>query len=237
MLRQIILDTETTGLLVADGHRLIEIGCLELVNRRFTGNRFHTYINPQRPVEQGAFQVHGLSDAFLKDKPVFEKIAEEFLTFVSGAELIIHNAPFDVGFINEELKRLGKNHPPIHQSCAIIDTLALARNKHPGQSNSLDALCRRYQVDNSNRDLHGALINAQLLGQVYLAMTGGQEQLFAADDQPAQVTKTEETAVTFVQKVQRGALPVILPTPQEIQAHAEFIAMLKKKGQCLWKME
>ena len=173
MQRQIILDTETTGLSVEQGHRLIEIGAIELNNRRPTGQYFHCYLNPEREVEPGAVQIHGLTNDFLKDKPLFHEVVEEFLAFVNKTELIIHNAPFDVGFINYELLRLKKNYLPIDKLCSIFDTLKLARRKHPGQSNNLDSLCRRYQIDNTKRELHGALLDAKLLSQVYLSMTGG----------------------------------------------------------------
>jgi DNA polymerase III subunit epsilon len=230
MHRQIILDTETTGLIPTDGHKLIEIGGIEMVNRRFTGRHFHRYLNPQRPVDPGAFAVHGLSDAFLRDKPLFSETVEEFLAFIGESELIIHNAPFDLGFLNEELRRLGHALKKIEQRCTVIDTLLLARKKHPGQSNSLDALCRRYQVDNSNRDLHGALIDAQLLGRVYLAMTGGQEQLFTDDESntlsSAAVAETASTAP--VTQSRPASLLVIEPTESERQAHLDFLASLKK---------
>ncbi len=236
MTRQIILDTETTGLLTTEKHRLIEIACIEMIDRRFTGRHYQTYINPQRPVDKGAFEIHGLNDDFLKDKPLFANVMTEFLEFISGAELIIHNAPFDIGFINYELKLLGKNFL-IEERCSIIDTLILARNKHPGQSNSLDALCRRYQVDNSKRDLHGALIDTQLLGRVYLAMTGGQDQLFMDSDVNQKIQVAAEN--DFMQaapilKSERSALSIIEPSIEELAAHHEFLELLKKNGRCLW---
>jgi DNA polymerase III subunit epsilon len=237
MHRQIILDTETTGLLTADNHRLIEIGCLEMINRRFTGRHCHYYLNPQRPVDPGAFAVHGLSDGFLRDKPLFSAILDELLAFIEGAELIIHNAPFDIGFLNHEIKLLGRDMALIDERCNVLDTLILARNKHPGQSNSLDALCRRYQIDNSRRDLHGALIDAKLLGEVYLAMTGGQDQLFANDDLSKPTLMTEESAVTGAIRTQRLPLPVIQPTNEEFKSHREFLQLLAKTGRCVWKEE
>jgi DNA polymerase III subunit epsilon len=177
-MRQVVLDTETTGLEVEAGHRVIEIGCVELVNRRITNNKFHRYMNPQRPVDQGAVEVHGLDNAFLADQPLFADIVDEFLEFVRGAELVIHNAEFDVGFINAELVRLGNGAPQeIREHCTVLDSLALARRMHPGQRNSLDALAKRYSVDNSRRELHGALLDAEILAEVYLAMTGGQATL------------------------------------------------------------
>lgn len=233
--RQIILDTETTGLLTTDGHRLIEIGCLEMINRRFTGRHFHYYLNPRRPVDKGAFAVHGLSDDFLKDKPLFSAIVNEFLEFIAGAELIIHNATFDIGFLNYELTLLGGNPALMAERCTVTDTLVLARQKHPGQSNSLDALCKRYQIDNSNRSLHGALIDAELLGRVYLAMTGGQDQLFASDDSTGPAITLEETTIAAnATKAQRPPLPIIQPTVAELKSHQEFLEMLKKNGRCLW---
>ncbi|MDT8386343.1 MAG: DNA polymerase III subunit epsilon [Thiogranum sp.] len=175
-MRQIVLDTETTGLDPRQGHRIIEIGCVELINRRLTGNNFHQYLQPEREIDAGAMQVHGISNEFLADKPLFREVVDEFMSYVGGAQLIIHNAPFDVGFLNHELLQcqFGKEIPDL---CAILDTLALARTMHPGQKNNLDALCRRYEIDNSRRDLHGALLDAEILADVYLAMTGGQVTL------------------------------------------------------------
>ena len=176
-MRQIVLDTETTGLETSQDHRIIEIGCVEMVNRKLTGRHYHQYINPERKVDEGAMEVHGITDEYLQDKPLFSAISSEFLDFLDGAELIIHNAPFDLGFINHELKKLGKKTPLLESSCRVIDTLGLARQKHPGQKNSLDALCKRYGVDNSQRDLHGALLDSEILADVYLLMTGGQVNL------------------------------------------------------------
>jgi DNA polymerase-3 subunit epsilon len=167
--RQIVLDTETTGLEVSQGHRIIEIGCVELLNRKPTGNHYHQYINPQREIDQGAIEVHGITNDFLADKPVFAAIAASFMAFVRGAELVIHNAPFDVGFLNSELQRLPAGGGCLQDLCTVTDTLVMARSKHPGQRNSLDALCQRYQVDNTQRDLHGALLDAEILADVYLA--------------------------------------------------------------------
>jgi DNA polymerase-3 subunit epsilon len=176
-MRQIVLDTETTGLETSENHRIIEIGCIEILDRRITRNAFHTYINPEREVDAGALEVHGIDNRFLKDKRRFAEVAAEFLEFVRGAELVIHNAAFDVGFLNYELKRMGHAVEDIHGVCGVLDTLELARRQHPGQKNSLDALCKRYSVDNSGREYHGALLDAQLLAEVYLAMTGGQAAL------------------------------------------------------------
>jgi DNA polymerase III subunit epsilon len=176
-MRQIVLDTETTGLEPSDGHRIIEIGCVEILDRRITRNSFHTYINPEREVDPGALEVHGIDNRFLKDKRRFAEVAAELLAFVQGAELVIHNAAFDVGFLNHELVRMKHATADIRGICGVLDTLELARRQHPGQKNNLDALCKRYSVDNSGREYHGALLDAQLLAEVYLAMTGGQSAL------------------------------------------------------------
>ncbi len=184
-MRQIVLDTETTGLEPAAGHRIIEIGCVELVNRRPTQNRFHRYINPEREVDRGALEVHGIENEFLATQPKFAEVAREFVEFVSGAELVIHNADFDVEFLNHELRRLPELPGQIRDCCGVLDTLALARRMHPGQRNTLDALAKRYSVDNSKRELHGALLDAQILADIYLAMTGGQVSLSLESDAAA----------------------------------------------------
>ena len=176
-MRQVVLDTETTGLEPEAGHRVIEIGCVELVNRRLTGKTFHRYLNPDREIDPGAVEVHGLTRAFLADKPRFGDVADEFLEFVRGSELVIHNAPFDVGFLDHELSSVDSEAPALQDVCPVLETLVLAREMHPGQRNSLDALCKRYEVDNSQRDLHGALLDARILADVYLSMTGGQADL------------------------------------------------------------
>ncbi len=183
-MRQIVLDTETTGLEPAAGHRVIEIGCVELVNRRPTQNRFHRYINPEREVDRGALEVHGIENEFLATQPKFAEVAREFVEFVKGAELVIHNADFDVEFLNHELRRLPDMPQEIRDCCGVLDTLALARRMHPGQRNSLDALAKRYNVDNSKRELHGALLDAQILADIYLAMTGGQVSLSLESEPP-----------------------------------------------------
>lgn len=223
MLRQIILDTETTGLSPEQGHRIIEIGCLEMVNRRLTGENYHVYINPERDIERGAEAVHGITQQFLADKPIFSNIVDEFLEFVGDSELIIHNAPFDIGFINYELKRLKRRLRPIDNVCSVVDTLVLARKKHPGQKNSLDALCSRYHVDNSNRDLHGALLDSELLAQVYLLLTGGQEQLFDAEV----VAVDEKVLSESFQRLSndRPTLRIVRATSEELSAHE---AMMEK---------
>ena len=225
MQRQIVLDTETTGLDPNKGHRLIEIGCVEIINRRRTGQHWHVYLNPMRPVDPGAMKVHGLTDEFLSDKPLFSTQVDAFLAFVKGAELIIHNAPFDVGFLDAELAHLQQNFHPLAHYCTILDSLTLAREKHPGQANSLDALCRRYEVDASRRALHGALLDAELLAEVYLRMTGGQTELFSAEDafSPSDMkTTAAEEMLTF-------DVPVVPLSPDEHEAHATFMAQFQQK--------
>jgi DNA polymerase-3 subunit epsilon len=216
-MRQIVLDTETTGLLTTDHHRIIEIGCIELVNRKFTGKRYHQYLNPERPVDEGALAIHGLSNQFLGDKPLFNDIAEDFMDFIQGSDLIIHNAPFDIGFINYELSLAKKKWQTVADYCHITDTLALARQLHVGQRNNLDALCKRYKIDNSTRELHGALLDAHLLAQVYLAMTGGQGSLF--DD--LKLTDTEERVRQSNMTVTKKArtLVILKACPEELAAH------------------
>ena len=235
-MRQVVLDTETTGLEPEAGHRIIEIGCVELVNRRSTQQSFHRYVNPGRAVDLGALEVHGIDDEFLATQPPFQDIAEEFLDFVSGAELVIHNADFDVAFINGELGRLELTTGDIAQCCEILDTLALARRLHPGQRNSLDALAKRYQVDNSKRELHGALLDAQILAEVYLAMTGGQASLSLdggadGDSVGAQALKAE--------LVDRDGLKLVVPSAsaEELAAHQEMIKALaaQREAPTLWE--
>ncbi|AHE66671.1 DNA polymerase III subunit epsilon [Legionella oakridgensis] len=225
-MRQIVLDTETTGIGPELGHRIIEIGCVELLDRKLTGNHFHRYLNPQREVEEGAFRVHGISTEFLQDKPLFQDIVSEFIQFIEGSELIIHNAPFDVGFLNAELFQI-KWPKSIEDHCRILDTLVLAREKHPGQRNSLDALCKRYEIDNSNRQLHGALLDAEILAWVYLAMTGGQASLFDGDLHLKEETKTKSS---ISRELLSSHSPVQLATPEEIIKHNEFIEFIIKKS-------
>ena len=224
-MRQIVLDTETTGIGHENGHRVIEIGCLELIDRRLTGNEYHVYLNPDRPIEQGAFRVHGISTEFLQNKPRFKDIADDFMLFITGAELIIHNAPFDVGFLNSELNH-AKFKTTIEAHCEIFDTLVLARQKHPGQRNNLDALCKRYNINNSNRQLHGALLDAELLAFVYLAMTGGQINFLMEDvqDKSTQAGLKKETAELS------SISPVIMATIDEIALHNEFVKFIEKKS-------
>ena len=225
-MRQIVLDTETTGIGHELGHRIIEIGCVELLGRKLTGKHFHVYLNPLRDVDEGAFRVHGISTEFLQDKPFFADIAEELIQFIDGAEVIIHNAPFDVGFLNAELKQ-AKWPKPLHDHCSIFDTLVLARKKHPGQRNSLDALCKRYDIDNSNRQLHGALLDAEILAFVYLAMTGGQTNLFIDDD----LTPTNSHATsTTSSAVLTSNSCINFASDEELSMHNEFIQFLVKKS-------
>lgn len=225
-MRQIVLDTETTGLSPKAGHRMIEIGCLEMVSRRLTGNNLHLYINPGRSIDAEAQKVHGITEAFLQDKPVFTDIAKQLLDFIRDAELIIHNAPFDVGFLNHEFGLVSRSAKPVSHYCSIVDTLVMAKRLHPGQQNSLDALCRRYHVDNSNRELHGALLDSELLAQVYLLMTGGQTGLF--ENEPS--SKESVMVASEIKRVssQRPALRTIQPTAEEKFAHEAFLEMLKE---------
>jgi DNA polymerase III subunit epsilon len=229
-MRKIILDTETTGRAISEGHRIIEIGCLELIDRRLTQRYFHCYLNPDRDSDAGALAVHGLTRQFLQDKPAFSVIVEELIAFIKGAELIIHNASFDLAFLDHEIKLSKKNYKKISDYCQILDTLPLARQLHPGQRNSLDALCKRYQVDNSKRERHGALLDAELLAQVYLAMTGGQTTLF--DDK--QIINAIPPFV-IKKKAAIKALPVFAASIEELATHKRVLAKIKKNtGLCLW---
>lgn len=232
-MRQIVLDTETTGLDPAQGHKIIEIGCVELLNRKLTGNHLHVYINPQREVEAAALEVHGITNTFLEDKPLFAEVADSFLDFVTGAELIIHNAPFDIGFLDHELAALKKGYKPMAEYCGILDSLVLARKKHPGQKNNLDALCKRYMVDNTQRELHGALLDAEILADVYLMMTGGQSSLSlgyeesAAQDNGGEIRKLDSN---------RKPLKIIRATETELAAHEARLAEIDKAAEqgCVW---
>lgn len=234
MVRQIVLDTETTGLRPEEGHRIIEIGAIEIIDRRLTKNDRHIYINPERLIDEGAFKVHGISTQFLSDKPVFADIAEEFLAYIQGAELIIHNAPFDLNFLDHEYRWLNKSHAKIHEICGIIDTLAMARKRHAGQRNSLDALCKRYEINNTHRQLHGARLDALLLAEVFLRMTGGQNSLF-------ENLMTSNIATATSQKIapttikEHENLQVILANEEETLAHKHYLEKMQKKGACLWE--
>lgn len=229
--RQILLDTETTGLDPRQGHRIIEVACVELQQRRFTGNDLHHYVHPERDIDAGATQVHGITLDMLADKPRFAEIAEEFIRYVEGAELIIHNAPFDVGFLNAELDRVGK--PALTTFCTVTDTLAMARELHPGKKNSLDALCERYQVDRSARVVHGALLDARLLGEVYMAMTRGQDSL--AIGLEAASTQTDETA--NIGQTRPARLKRLHASAEELRLHAAQIESIDKAsgGKAVWK--
>ncbi len=225
-MRQIILDTETTGISHEQGHKVIEIGCLELINRRLTGSHFHTYLNPGRAVDEGAFRVHGISTEFLTDKPLFKDVLTDFLDFIGTSELIIHNAPFDLGFLNSELRQ-AKWKGRLEDHCSIFDTLVLAREKHPGQRNSLDVLCKRYHVDNSNRQLHGALLDAELLALVYLAMTGGQTNLFAEEE----ALLNQSPAIMKEYTSLHLSNPVLIQAnAEELKQHHDFVTLLKKNS-------
>lgn len=232
-MRQIVLDTETTGL-EPDQHRIIEIGCVEIINRRLTGKRYHQYINPEREIDEGAFQVHGISTEFLSDKPLFAEIAKEFLDFVKDAELVIHNAPFDVGFLNAEFAKLGNEWGKVSDHCAVLDTLMLARKMRPGQKNNLDALCRFYEVDNTHRDLHGALLDAEILAEVYLRMTGGQVALALAGQEGA--NKGVGAGLKRL-SANRAPLPVIPANETELMAHENYLNALDKASgnKTLWR--
>jgi DNA polymerase-3 subunit epsilon len=230
-MRQIILDTETTGLEVQRGHRVIEIGCVELVQRRRTGREFHTYLNPDRAIDEGARAVTGIADEFLLDKPRFGEIAAEFLAFVDGAEIIAHNASFDVGFLDAELARAGVDNPHLGARAQVLDTLVLAREKFPGQRNSLDALCKRLEIDNSHRGLHGALLDANLLADVYLALTAGQGALGFGDDAAQEAT----TAAVELRILARPR--VLRALDAEIVQHEARVAAIDKasRGACVWR--
>ena len=235
-MRQVVLDTETTGLEARQGHKIVEIGCVELVNRKLTGRHYHQYINPEREVDEQAVEVHGLTNDFLADKPVFSKIAEEFLEFIKGAELIIHNAPFDVEFINVEFERLDRDFDKVESYCGIIDTLVMARQKHPGQRNNLDALCQRYGVDNSQRDLHGALLDSEILADVYLMMTGGQTHLSLSGDE---ADKDGDAVAGGIRRLSedRAVLKVIRASEDDLKAHELRLDEVEKAsdGNCIWR--
>jgi len=232
--RQVVLDTETTGLEVSDGHRIIEIGCIELVHRRPSGRTWQRYLHPERTVDAGALAVHGITNEFLATQPRFADVATEFLAFIDGAELIIHNAPFDVGFLDDELKRAGLERT-VAATCRVLDTLALSRKLHPGQRNSLDALCKRYGVDNSNRELHGALLDARILVDVYLALSGGQAA-FSLDATPP---SGDAASASAAQLARRGSVhvPVIRATEEEQAAHERAIEAIERasNGRALFR--
>ncbi len=254
-MRQIILDTETTGLEPKQGHRIIEIGGIEMVDRRMTGNTFHHYINPEREIDEAAFEVHGISLDSLQDKPVFNDLSKELLDFISGAELIIHNAPFDVAFLNNEFSIAGFGTKVVERNCEVLDTLVMARHKHPGQKNSLDALCKRYQVDNSQRQLHGALLDAEILADVYLLMTGGQISLLGESEDLTRSGMSRsgvrsgvagadlETATSDATATGPGGAatvvttPLILASEKELESHQAWLELLEKEapGKVVWQ--
>lgn len=230
--RLVVLDTETTGLNPQEGHRIIEIGCVELVNRRLTGKRFHAYINPERVIDDGAIEVHGITNEFLQDKPCFTDVVKDFIAFIQGAELVIHNAPFDVGFINYEFSRLNNGTGVVTDYSKVFDTLTYARKKHPGQRNSLDALCKRYSIDNSHRELHGALLDAEILADVFLLMTGGQSSLLDEGQERSESAVSRE--VKYL-SADRPALKIIRCTEEELDAHQQRLEAIEKAGGgCLW---
>jgi DNA polymerase III subunit epsilon len=234
-MRQIVLDTETTGIDPRQGHRIIEIGCVELLNRRLTGKTFHTYINPQRIVEQEAIGVHGITNEYLADKPVFSRVAQEFVEFIKGAQLVIHNAPFDIGFMDAEFARIPNlASQKTADICTVLDTLDLARQLHPGQKNNLDALCKRYGIDNSHREKHGALLDSEILADVYLMMTGGQTDLNLSGKSNKEGGVQQETIRRLPDN--RKPLKVVMATADEIEMHEQRLDLvLKKGGSCLWR--
>lgn len=236
-MRQIVLDTETTGLEPKQGHRIIEIGCVELQDRKLTGNHYHQYIQPDREIDVGAIEVHGITNEFLQDKPRFEDIVQDFMTFIEGAELVIHNAPFDVGFINHEFNLLKPKVANVESFCQILDTLQLARQMHPGQRNSLDALCKRYDIDNSQREKHGALLDSEILADVYLAMTGGQVSLGLGMAQEQSNELHAEEVIRL--DTDRPPLRVISATDDEVAIHEQYLQTLDKAsgGHVVWKSD
>lgn len=227
--RQIVLDTETTGLDWQHGHRVIEIGCVELLNRRQTTNTFHCYLNPEREIDEGAEEVHGLSHEFLQDKPLFQDVVNDFLHYLGDAELVIHNAPFDIGFLDNELRRMGREQNQLSKDNPVLDTLVLARQMNPGQRNSLDALCKRYGVDNSRRDRHGALLDAELLADVYLLMTGGQAALSLGEVSRKTADDGQSADVQFVDRTGLHVLR-LQTTVAEQQAHEKQLDLLDQKS-------
>jgi len=233
-MRQIVIDTETTGLEPQKGHRIIEIGCIELINRQISGNSLHYYINPKRPVEEEAIAIHGITNEFLCDKPIFADILNDLLAFIKGAELIAHNASFDVGFINHEIQLVARNAKLLDEYVTIFDTLALARKKFPGQRNTLDAICKRYKIDLSERKLHGALLDAQLLAEAYLLMTGGQSNLFTNDDLASDII--HETPTNKINNFQQIKTLITYAKNTELAEHDAFLEKIKKSsGKCLWQ--
>ena len=232
-MRQVVLDTETTGLDPSQGHRVIEIGCVEIDNRKLTGRHYHCYLNPGREIDAAAIEVHGLTSQFLRDKPRFHQIEEEFLAFIDGSELVIHNAPFDIGFLDHELRATKTDATAISNICGVLDSLLLAREKHPGQRNSLDALCKRYGVDNTQRQLHGALLDAEILADVYLVMTSGQSSLLLSEDESEGSNRRRRNKK---HNVQREKIAVIKAGDDELAAHEQRLQDLAESSDegCLW---
>ena len=228
-MRQIVLDTETTGLDPKQGHKIIEIGCVEMINRRLTGNNYHQYIQPDREIDEGAQAVHGISNEFLSDKPRFTDVVKDFIEYIDGAELIIHNAPFDVGFLNSEFKQAGAEFGQVSTYCAVIDTLVMARKMRPGKKNNLDILCKEYSVNNAHRDLHGALLDSELLAEVYLHMTGGQSNLSL--DSNESTDSGTDAVVGKKLSSDRKPIKIINASEEELQAHQ---AIIEKMGASLW---
>ena len=244
-MRQVVLDTETTGLSTKHGHRIIEIGCVELVNRRLTGRDFHRFLNPDRDIDEGAERVHGISRADLDNEPRFAEIVDDFLEFIKDAQLIIHNASFDIGFLEHELELMRHPRPKIEDHASILDTLTMAREMHPGQRNSLDALCKRYEVDATKRDVHGALIDSELLANVYLAMTGGQAALLLDQESAADGLGSDAGGAGYhVDDLAADGrageivdLPVIEAGPEELAAHDAMLEKIRKSGACVWDID
>ncbi len=237
-MRQIVLDTETTGLQTSEGHRIIEIGCVELANRRLTGNDYHVYLYPDREIDPEASKVHGITLSDLEGKPRFADIAEELKQYLGDAELVIHNAEFDLGFLNYEFSLIDRSHVGLETRVSVIDTLLQARQLHPGQRNSLDALCKRYFIDNSQRELHGALLDAQILADVYLAMTGGQTAM-SLDSLASDAAADKVSLDAVLAKLGERRPPIIRATKDELQAHEQRLASINEEsgGQCLWLQE
>ena len=232
-MRQVVLDTETTGLETEQGHRILELGGVEVLDRKLTRRHYHQYINPEREVEDGALQVHGITNHFLQNKPVFSDVIEEFLEFVRDSELVIHNAAFDVNFLNHEIALAGDHYGMLTDYCSVVDSLEIARKKHPGQRNSLDALCRRYNVDNSKRELHGALLDAEILADVYLLLTGGQVDLLLDAGDGAEDASSEIIRLP----ADRPRLPVVTPSEEELAAHEVRLVALDEaaEGGAVWR--
>lgn len=233
-MRQVVLDTETTGIGAEKGHRIIEIGCVELIDRKLTGRHYHQYVNPQRPSDEEAVGVHGITDEFLADKPLFQQVAQEFYDFIEGAELVIHNAPFDIGFMDMEFRRV--NMPMTNTFCTVLDTLVMARDMRPGQRNSLDALCKSYGIDNSHRELHGALLDAEILADVYLMMTGGQTDLMFNAGNDEEDTGKVKINLSQFEGIDGSTLPIFKATAEELSEHERLLDLLDKKSDgAIWR--